>query len=145
MQIKDPQPSTILPTKPQIHSHKHHNAYNGTHHLPLAVGVKRSTAASRPTQPNHLRYPQNGRFHARLYAVTLFYEHNRACTIFRTMDDFVALRRGLPTTGKPVWKRNEPIYGVVDMQQFLGDTVAKFPKECALEYFLRRRMGDCGY
>ncbi|KAK0745928.1 hypothetical protein B0T18DRAFT_428980 [Schizothecium vesticola] len=131
-----PSPKPPLPTKPQIHSHKHHNTYNGTHHIPLAVGVKRATAASRPTLPN------NCHREGRLYAVTLFYPQNRACTIFRMHNDFVVLERGLPIRGPSA--SGERIH-VPDFQKFLEEAMAKCPKECAMEYFLRRRMGDCGY
>jgi hypothetical protein len=132
-----PSPKPPLPTKPQNHSHKHHNTYNGTHNLPLSVGVKRATAASRPNQPDH-----NNRCEGRLYAVTLFYQHNRACTIFRSHDDLVALERGLPIRGPSA--AGGKIH-VPDFQKFLEEAVTKCPKECAMEYFLRRRMGDCGY
>lgn len=74
--------------------------------------------------------------------MTLFYPQNRACTIFRKHDDFVALERGLPIRGPSA--SGERIH-VLDFQKFLEEAVAKCPKECAMEYFLRRRMGDCGY
>ena len=102
-----PEPEPI-PTKPQLHSAKHHNTYNGTHHLPLAVRVKRSTAASRPTQPDdddfsccHHHLPGHVHRRRHVYEVTLFYEHNRACNVFRTREDFAALECGLGVPGIP--------------------------------------------
>lgn len=123
------------PTGPQIHSNKHHNAYNGAAHLPRAVSVKRATAASRPTSRPRPRGDP-------LYAVTLYYEHNRACTIFRGRDYFVCLERGLPIRIGPDW--TEENIHPLDLQKLLEDAVEKCPREVALEWVLRRRMGDCG-
>lgn len=121
-------------TTPQIHSNKHHNAYNGAAHLPLAVSVKR---ACRPyMRPRPRAHP--------LYAVTLYYEHNRACTIIRSRNHFDDLERGLPGIRGPKCTTEEPS-GVhpLELQKLLQKAVEKCPGEVALEWFLRRRIGDC--
>lgn len=74
-------------TRPQVHTRRNHDTYDGTHHLPLAVHV-----CPRP----------DGR--ERCFSITLFYAHNRACEIYRSPDDFLALHRALKVTlspGKP--------------------------------------------
>ncbi|KAK0631996.1 hypothetical protein B0T14DRAFT_559729 [Immersiella caudata] len=144
MQIKL-EPIPQLPTKPQVHSHKHHNTYNGSRHLPVAVRIKRS-AAPRGFQHVH----QDGCIHQYqrprhcVYEVTLFYARNRACTIYRSREDFISLERGNTPWRGPVPLRSTARLDVNDLQRFLSEALAKRPNECAVEYFLRRRMGDCG-
>lgn len=123
------------PTKPQIHSNKHHNAYNGAAHLPRAVSVKRATAAAAACRPR-------ARAH-RLYAVTLYYENNRACTIIRSHKHFNYLELGLAGIRGPKWTEDD--VQPLDLQRLLQEAVQKCPTEVALERFLRRRLGDCGY
>jgi hypothetical protein len=119
-----------LPEKPLLHSRKHHDNYNGARCLPTSVWLQSSTS--------HLTEYGDYRI---VYEIVLFYDHQRACTIRRTWDDFMALRRGLPP-----WKRQTTFTSQHDahgMQAFLGEALMKRPRECALEYFLRRRMEDC--
>jgi hypothetical protein len=77
-----------------------------------------------------------------VYEVILYYGHNRACTIYRTWDDFKTLRRGITPT-----KITSGVRGPSDVEglhNFLKEALAKKPRDCAMEYFLRRRMEDCG-
>ncbi|KAK1752393.1 hypothetical protein QBC47DRAFT_404727 [Echria macrotheca] len=138
--------------KPQLHSHKHHSqaAYNGSRHLPLSTRIRRSAAhhfhlyhslLSNPSDDDDI--PQR---REPVFEVTLFYARNRACTLFRTREDFDALvaGSGIPPLKREGWKGR----GKVDvgfLERVLGEAIAKRPGECAVEYFLRRRMGDCGY
>lgn len=150
MQIKI-ESLSLLPTRPQVHSHKHHNAYNGSRHLPIATRVKRSPA------PRGFEYGGNDgcihrdqhllhrhpRYH--VYEVTLFYPRNRACTVYRSREDFLSLERGGTLwRGAVPLQSNEKI-AAHELQRFLDEALAKHPNACAVEYFLRRRMGDCGH
>ncbi|KAK3694629.1 hypothetical protein B0T22DRAFT_452988 [Podospora appendiculata] len=129
MQITLPPTPSPIPTIPQLHSRKHHHTYNGTHSLPATTLVQLSTLNSAPTntdtdETEPLRP---------VYEVTLFYAHNRACTIYRTSDDFATLRNGLAA-----WQDASQ-----DLDHFLRKALATRPYDCAMEFFLRRRMGDC--
>lgn len=120
----------FIPEKPLFHSRKHHDSYNGARHQPLSVWVRSST----------IRITEHGD-HNLVYEIVLFYGHHRACTIYRTWDDFRALERGLSP-----WKRSACFRSQHDahgLQAFLGEAIVKRPRECAMEYFLRRRMDDC--
>ncbi|KAJ9145231.1 hypothetical protein NKR19_g6119 [Coniochaeta hoffmannii] len=125
-------PLDIAPISTNLlfHSRKRHDSYNGTRHLPISTWVRSPT----------IRTTDYGE-HVLVYEIVLFYSHNRACTIFRTWDDFRTLKRGLPS-----WKRATDFYSPDDIQTldgFLREALAKRPRECAMEYFLRRRMEDC--
>jgi len=134
----------VLPMKPQIHSHKHHNTYNGSRHLPMTARVRRSAPSwTLLSKDNGSCTHHHNRHHhlPPLYEVTLYYERNRACTIYRTREDFSRLER-------PFHLDKSPGGGRADthrLQRLLLEAIAKRPNECAVEYFLRRRMGDCGY
>ncbi|KAK5663372.1 hypothetical protein OQA88_3800 [Cercophora sp. LCS_1] len=135
-----------FPTKPQIHSHKHHNAYNGSRHLPISIRVKRSPAphlqsANDDGCTQHHYRPHHGRH---VFAVTLFYERNRACTIYRSREDFTQLERAAPQARGLITLRPNGRADAHYLQRLLLEAIAKRPNECAVEYFLRRRMGDCG-
>lgn len=123
--------SRLVPAKPQIHSRKHHDAYNGARHLPIATWVRSPT----------IRNTMHGDY-TLVYEILLYFDHNRACTIYRSWDDCRALRRGLTP-----WKRAAAFRSQNDVRgldRFLREALAKRPHECAMEYFLRRRMEDCG-
>ncbi|KAK3383138.1 hypothetical protein B0T24DRAFT_673048 [Lasiosphaeria ovina] len=136
------------PAKPQIHSCKNHHTYNGVAQLPVATSVRRSPAGLR-----QLSAPDSygGEEHAAavvVYDVVLYYAGNRACTIYRTLDDFavLALGRGrgavpLPSSGSGSGSR---LAAARDLDQLLRDALAKRSRDCGVEYFLRRRIGDCG-
>ncbi|KAK0657327.1 hypothetical protein B0T16DRAFT_452803 [Cercophora newfieldiana] len=149
MQIKLELESTPqLPTKPQIHSHKHHNTYNGSRHLPIATRIKRSPAPRGFQHTNDdgcLQHLHHHRPRHCVYEVTLYYPRNRACTIYRSREDFVLLERGQTPWRGAVPLRSTGRLDVHDLHRFLSEALAKRPNECAVEYFLRRRMGDCGY
>ncbi|KAK0731673.1 hypothetical protein B0H67DRAFT_82848 [Lasiosphaeris hirsuta] len=140
MQIK-PSPIPALPSKPQLHSHKHHHTYNGVCHMPIATCVRRSSSTNQAADECGPRRRQD-----RLFEVTLYYERNRACIIYRSWDDFATLEKNL--TPWPSSQRCRTAAGsrmdVYNLHRFLREALAKRPHECAMEYFLRRRMGDCG-
>lgn len=120
-----------IPTKPQLHSRKHHHTYNGLRHLPTVTWVRSPT----------LRNTERGDY-ILVYEIILYFGHNRACTIYRTWDDFRVLRRGLTP-----WRRASVFCSENDVRsldRFLKEALAKRPHECAMEYFLRRRFDDCG-
>lgn len=125
-QKKDAAPS---PLKPQFHSRKCHHTYNATRHLPQAVWIR----AIRLSKEN----PS-----AVVYEIVLCYNHNRACTINRTWEDFQKLKSGIGG-----W-RNAPTFSspkdIDGMQGFLCEAISKKGREIAMEFFLRRRMDDCG-
>lgn len=87
------------------------------------------------------------------YEIILYYKHNRACTIFRTPDDFRMLKSGIGKLSKTQGSTEQdefaadcqPIVEDVEvLQQYLCEVISKKSKSCALEYFLRRRLEDCG-
>ncbi|POS75617.1 hypothetical protein DHEL01_v205995 [Diaporthe helianthi] len=121
----------INPLKPQFHSRKCHHTYNATRHLPQAVWI-RSARLSKDENDSPTV----------IYEVVLCYDHNRACTVTRAWDDFQKLKSGLGT-----W-RNAPAYSsprdVDGLQRFLCEAISNKGREIAMEFFLRRRMDDCG-
>ncbi len=120
-----------VPTKPQLHSTKCHHTYNGTRVLPITTWVRSPT----------VRVAGDGEY-ALVYEIILYYKRNRACTIYRRYEDFVKLE-GLLTPWKDsaIFSSSDDVRG---MHLFLREALDKRPLECAMEYFLRRRMGDCG-
>lgn len=117
------------PLKPQFHSRKCHHTYNATRHLPQAVWIR----AVRLGKENPSTV---------VYEIVLCYNHNRACTINRTWEDFQKLKSGLGS-----W-RNAPTFcspkDIDGLQSFLCEAISKKGREVAMEFFLRRRMDDCG-
>ncbi|KAK3310106.1 uncharacterized protein B0T15DRAFT_498275 [Chaetomium strumarium] len=95
-------------SRPQVHTRKNHDIYNGILHLPLATHVRveyedyyhhhhhrhrsitdtTTTTSSRNKPPRHTRY-----------IITLSYAHNRVCEIYRSHDDVVTLRQALLAAG----------------------------------------------
>lgn len=119
-----------ISTKLLFHSRKRHDSYNGARHLPISTWVRSPT----------VRTTEYGE-HVLVYEIVLFYGHNRACTIFRTWYDFSNLKRGLPP-----WNRRTDFsspHNIQALDRFLAEALAKRPRECAMEYFLRRRLEDC--
>jgi len=130
MHVK-PAQAPPIPAKPQLHSAKCHHTYNGTRVLPIATWVRSPT----------VREDEYGEYRV-VIEIVLYYDHNRACTIYRTGADFQRLRANIaPWKNMPDISSPEDLRG---MHRFLGEALAKKRKECALEYFLRRKMGDCG-
>ena len=130
MHIK-PAQAPPLPAKPQLHSAKCHHTYNGTRTLPITTWVRSPT----------VRENEFGEYLLAI-EIVLYYDHNRACVIYRTFDDIQRLRDNIGS-----WKNMATISSSEDirgMHRFLREALAKQPRACALEYFLRRRMGDCG-
>lgn len=127
-----------LKTKPQLHTKKCHQTYNGTRTLPRAIWIR----------SQHFRDPDPV-----VYEILLYYKHNRACTIFRTAEDFRNLKYGIgrgtgdsPNFQLPAIRcvPGEEEDDVEVLQRYLCEAISKKRKEGALEYFLRRRGGDCG-
>ncbi|KAG8165179.1 hypothetical protein KVR01_005454 [Diaporthe batatas] len=123
--------SAIKPLKPQFHSRKCHHTYNATRHLPQAVWIRSARLSKDENDKPTV-----------VYEVVLCHEHNRACIVNRTWEDFEKLKSGLGS-----W-RNAPAYSsprdVDGLQQFLCEAISKKGREIAMEFFLRRRMDDCG-
>ncbi|KAJ2900515.1 hypothetical protein MKZ38_002420 [Zalerion maritima] len=79
-----------------------------------------------------------------LYEIVLYYSHNRACTIYRTWEDFTLLYRNLPRwRGAPRLVEDAGPNDVLALHLFLQAAIVKRPRAVGLEFFLRRRMGDC--
>ena len=133
MQLK-PAQTPAIPGKPQVHSKRCHHTYNGARHLPLTTWVRSPTVRG--------IYDDDDDKCTLVYEIVLFYKHNRACIIYRSWDDFRRLKNGLP-----VWKNAASFRSMLDvcgLHQFLQEALLKRPREVAMEYFLRRRIGDCG-
>lgn len=141
--------------RPQLHSRRCHHTYNATRLLPRAIWV-RSLCLSDPD-------PASGSLplHAPVeratvsYEILLYYDHNRACTIYRTPGDVRRLRASVAVgaAALPHQKRQRSasppqeecvVEDLQDVQAFLCEVMRKKGRDCALEYFLRRRMVDCG-
>ncbi|KAM7223217.1 hypothetical protein V8F06_001430 [Rhypophila decipiens] len=196
-----------IPAKPQLHTRKHHHAYNGARGLPNFTCVKplsttiaillststspSSTATSEEEQaakeadgdthgkhdmqlinephsqassspasstPVSTEFTESEDSAEALYQVKLYYPQNRACTIYRSWDDFILLRRGLDSTRyKSLPESDDDDNGAVIcaeshshdstcLHQFLKyvmERCSTSEAEPAVEYFLRRRMDDC--
>lgn len=156
----------LIPIKPQVHTRKCHLDYNGTALLPLASWVRgttvleppslgdadtsgsdsdseslSSTSQSRSSTPTTSTPSSSAGAPTVVYEILLYYEHNRACTIYRTWEDFEHLRR----TITPFRSRTR-VAGPGDIQglhHYFKEALAKRPKDTAVEFFLRRRMEDC--
>ncbi|KAJ1333460.1 hypothetical protein MN608_03450 [Microdochium nivale] len=127
----------------QVHSRKHHHIYNGSGRLPVDTWVRSGTVVALdddPTDPRHCSID-----HMLIYEVVLYFGNNRACTISRSRADFERLRRSIAP-----WKTGPPSCIPRDhndasvLHRFLREALLHRPRDCALEYFLRRRMEDCG-
>lgn len=145
MQLEhDSHPSNTLP-KPQLHSRKCHHTYNATKCLPRAIWVR----SLRFGDADLIHELDVGGDCTLVYEILLFYKHNRACTIYRTPDDFRLLKSGLGRLScggdlAAAASRECLVEDVEVLQQYLCEAIQKKARECALEYFLRRRMDDCG-
>ncbi|KAK4240047.1 hypothetical protein C8A03DRAFT_13634 [Achaetomium macrosporum] len=183
------------PSKPQVHTRKNHDIYNGILHLPLTTHVRVDYDYYRPNNTNSNRHhsPQYPR-----YIVTLTYAHNRACEIYRSHDDVVTLRQALLAAGCHTTLPPQPAAAAVgksrssskidrsracscrctcavacpvvlpvqrrlrvvvddtsaarELQQLLEEGLKKVREggegggraRVSVEWFLRRRVGDCG-
>lgn len=142
---------TVPLAKLQLHSRKCHHTYNATRQLPRALWIR------------SLRFGDSD-FNAQLdltkecklfYEVILYYDHNRACTLYRTPEDFRLLKSGIGKLSRchggggsvdlttSAWEQTV-VEDVEVLQHFLCEAISKKGKNCALEYFLRRRIDDCG-
>ncbi|KXX74931.1 hypothetical protein MMYC01_207824 [Madurella mycetomatis] len=84
--------------KLRLHTHKNHVTYNGTLHLPIGIHVC-VPATINNSYKNHAYNPS--RREQQPFSITLLYEHNRACEIYRSLDEFVTLSRALVTAPFP--------------------------------------------
>lgn len=155
--------------RPQLHSRRCHHTYNATRLLPRAIWV-RSLCLSDPgpdlqdltTATTTLAAAPVERATVS-YEILLYYDHNRACTIYRTPGDVRRLRAAAQPSHHyyhqkqkqqqqqraafPPQQEVDEAYVVEDLdvvQAFLCEVMRKRGRDCALEYFLRRRMDDCG-
>ncbi|KAH8889565.1 hypothetical protein GQ53DRAFT_748267 [Thozetella sp. PMI_491] len=126
MHIKPAGQVPPVPARPQIHSAKHHHTYSGAKYLPVAVWVMSPTIRTTITAE-----------HTLVYEVRLYYKRNRACTIYRSWDDFKYLRLGVP------YRESLSEDDADGLHNFLWHAISKHGTSCAVEYFLRRRMEDC--
>lgn len=149
----DPQTAPIISlAKPQLHSRKCHHTYNATRQLPRALWIRCLRFGSADLTPQLDLSKECTLF----YEVVLYYDRNRACTIYRTPDDFRLLKSGIGKLSRchaggddvvglaAAWGQTTVVEDVEALQRFLCEAVSKKGKSCALEYFLRRRIEDCG-
>lgn len=166
----------ISANKPQLHSRKCHHTYNATRCLPSAVWIRSLRFGldldnSRPHSRHGSDYGSDDDEDDRailgdndcaffsssctvLYEIVLYYDHNRACTIYRTPEDFAKLKEAVGPAKYRKWVPQQKTHGlapssavedVEDLQRLLSKTISRKGRDCpALEYFLRRRMNDCG-
>ncbi|KAJ4388398.1 hypothetical protein N0V85_007598 [Neurospora sp. IMI 360204] len=158
--------------KPQLHTQKNHNSYNGTRTLPIATRV-RAQHKPRPDSDSEARDKDRPKGKSKrksksrsqedespVYEITLYYPHNRACTIYRSREDFSLLRTGLssrssstapqPLATQPPYNKTEGEGGpkeVAKWDSLLRKALERFAKSGhgrhSVEWFLRRRLGDC--
>ncbi|KAJ4421370.1 hypothetical protein N0V82_003751 [Gnomoniopsis sp. IMI 355080] len=148
MQLKDIQ-SPIPLAKPQMHSRKCHHTYSATRQLPRALWIR----SLRFGDADFNQTLDLSKECTLFYEIILYYDHNRACTIFRTPEDFRMLKSGIGKLSRtqgtscdgPITTWDQPVVEDVEvLQQYLCEVISKRAKSCALEYFLRRRLEDCG-
>ncbi|KAK3495919.1 hypothetical protein B0T13DRAFT_310002 [Neurospora crassa] len=164
---KTPESRSKTRLKPQLHTQKNHNCYNGTRTLPIAILI-RSQDKSTPdpdSQPQCEDKPKSESKNHKddespLYEITLYYPHNRACTIYRSREDFWLLRTGLlscssstapqPLATIPPGNKEESEGDTEDVAKWdamLREALKRFKKSGhgrhSVEWFLRRRLGDC--
>lgn len=146
MQLKQKQ-FPIHCAKPQVHSRKCHHTYCATRQLPRALWV----SSLRFSDADFNQELDLSKECTLFYEIILYYDHNRACTIYRTPDDFRLLKSGIGNLSRCHESIDEsvpwgqPVVEDVEvLQQYLCEAIKKKAKNCALEYFLRRRMEDCG-
>lgn len=155
MQLTPPRTIPTIPlAKPQFHSKKCHHTYNATRQLPRALWI-RSLRFGDADFNEQLDFSKECTL---FYEVVLYFDHNRACTIYRTPDDFRLLRSGIGKLSRCqsggdegegdvhlVTGWGQTVVEDVDvLQRFLSEAISKKGKSCAMEFFLRRRMEDCG-
>ncbi|GAB1310395.1 PX domain-containing protein [Madurella fahalii] len=91
--------------KPQLHTSKNHDTYNGVHHLPIATHV---CVPATTTNNNNQPHGSSQQEQQRPCSITLFYEHNRACEIYRSLDEFSNLSRALVAASYPEMQLSPP-------------------------------------
>ncbi|KAK4199141.1 hypothetical protein QBC40DRAFT_282582 [Triangularia verruculosa] len=77
-------------SKPQLHTHLHHQTYNSLLSLPLAFSIR---APSALLSPSNLR--------TALLELILYFPNNRSCTLLRDLDDFFTLNNGCDGISPP--------------------------------------------
>ncbi|PSR74784.1 hypothetical protein BD289DRAFT_211687 [Coniella lustricola] len=183
MQLKTPQSRGPALPKPQVHSRQCHHTYNATRKLPRAIWIRSlrfdldSIVYDSSDKQGESSYSDEDAYNhdkSLCYEILLYYDHNRACTIYRSPEDFRRLKYSvgkLPisppsssgngkmrmtakgarsdcddsSTDEEVASADESAVEDVEvLQRYLVRAVEKKRGDCALEYFLRRRMDDCG-
>lgn len=111
-------------------------------------------------EDKHKSKSENHKDEPPLYEITLYYPHNRACTIYRSREDFWLLRTGLlscssstapqPLATLPTENKEESEGDSEDVDKWdamLKEALKRFRKSGhgrhSVEWFLRRRLGDC--
>ncbi|TLD22821.1 hypothetical protein PspLS_07635 [Pyricularia sp. CBS 133598] len=123
-----------ISSRPQVHSMRYHvkNVYVGTTTMPSAFSVRPASGASDADETSD-------------YIVELLYHRNRACSLYRTEDDFRALISGILSNNVvPNMPSLTSPPRVQDLEAALALAIRADRTGCAVEYFLRRRMEDCG-
>lgn len=165
MQLDVPKGPLAALARPQLHSRKCHHTYDATRCLPRAIWVRslrisgldlmtRSDGREQSMARDDDEEQDGSRAGdcAVAYEILLYYQHNRACTIYRTPEDVRRLRLGVgplpsgPGCGGGEMGSGLDGEGVEDvevLQRYLCEAIKKKKRDCALAYFLRRRMEDC--
>ncbi|TLS28192.1 hypothetical protein PpBr36_00156 [Pyricularia pennisetigena] len=123
-----------ISTRPKIHSMRYHarNVYVGTTTMPSAFSVRPASGIGNVDETSD-------------YVVELFYHRNRACNLHRTEDDFRALVSGILSNNVvPNMPSLTSPPRIQDLEAALALAIRADRTGCAVEYFLRRRMEDCG-
>ncbi|KAI1079420.1 hypothetical protein F5B20DRAFT_543463 [Whalleya microplaca] len=122
----------MFPSKPQLHSKKYHHIYNGVAHLPVRSWVRGPIIDTTDCDDCASVY---------IYEIEICFARNRSCTLYRDWEDFERLRKTItPWRDAVRYKDRDDVSG---LHQFIREALAKRPRDCALEYFLRRRIDDC--
>ncbi|KAF3764943.1 hypothetical protein M406DRAFT_331258 [Cryphonectria parasitica EP155] len=155
MQLDKSSPPAAARTKPQLHSRQCHYTYNGTRHLPRAIWIR---SLRFDLDPDLLDDSTTTTSSSLTYEILLYYDHNRACTIYRSPEDFRRLKCAVgrlsttaaaattttTTTTTTSISDERVVEDVEVLQRFLVEALRKKGGDWAVEYFLRRRMDDCG-
>ncbi|KAK4181649.1 hypothetical protein QBC36DRAFT_317555 [Triangularia setosa] len=79
-------------SKPQLHTHLHHQTYNSLLSLPLAFSI--SIPSPGLLSPSNIRTAP--------VELNLYFSHNRSCALLRDLDDFFTLKNGCDGISPPV-------------------------------------------
>ena len=111
MLVKLDNPPSTPSSKPQLHTLKNHDDYNGLLHPPQTTHVRVDRHHYTPRDDNtHTLTPTTRTTYRqrRRYLITLHYPHNRACTISRSHADVLTLTRRLAVAATALLKSPGP-------------------------------------